>query len=82
MCTPTFSCFSHAPHSLAHSWAFPPQPSSYGAQDYVYGGGWSQHIPYDAVHEHIVKGCNVEGDNTLVFDDHVDSIGQLAYPVD
>ena len=45
-------------------------------------GGGGQHIfPLELIHPHIIAGSNVCHDHAFKFIDHVDSIGQAAYPV-
>jgi ribosomal protein S26 len=49
---------------------------------FAHGGGTRREIPFDAIEPHVVTGCVVSDKNAFIFVDHVDSAGQLLYPVD
>ena len=47
----------------------------------VYGGGGQHIFPFDVVSPHIIAESNVNHDHGFKFIDHIDSVSQIAYPV-
>lgn len=48
---------------------------------FAYGGGGQHTFPFEVIHPYIIAGGNVCHDYAFKFIDHVDSVGQVAYPV-
>ena len=80
---PSFACIStkrFSTPSALPSFSCNDQPLC--QRVFTYGGGRQHEFSFSAVESYITAGHNYSNDSAFKFVDHIDSLGQHAYPID